>query len=64
MLGQPEDASVVEPQAFPYGVAALHDGIKRTHPGLAAVDELAVDVDLEVAIPFVVLLQHGQAVMR
>ncbi len=58
MLAQPEDAAVVKPQTFPYGIATLDHGIERADPGLVAVDQLPVDVDLQVTVSFVESLQH------
>ena len=45
VLVQFEDAAVVESQAFPNGVATLHDRIERADPGLVAMDETAIDID-------------------
>ena len=58
MLGEFENAAVVQSQAFLHRVAALHDGIKWTDAGFVAMNELAVDVDEKVAVAFVESLEH------
>ena len=45
--------------SFPHGVAALHGRVERADRGLVAVDELAVDVDEEIAVLVVGFLEHG-----
>ena len=57
MLGQPKDASLIEPQTFPYAVTALHDAVERADTGLIAMDELTVDVDDEIPVPLIKLLK-------
>ncbi len=61
MLGEFEDGVVVESEAFPDGVAALDGGVEWADAGVVAVDEFGVDVDEEVAVAFVVGLEHGVA---
>ena len=58
VLDQPEDPAVVEPQALPDRVAALHRAVERADAGLVAVHELAVDVDEQVAVALVEGLEH------
>ena len=64
VFGQLEDATVVEAEAFPDGVAALHGGIERADAGLVAVDEPAADVDDQVAVLFVGFLEHRKGLAR
>ena len=40
VFGELEDAAVVEAEAFPDGVAALHGRVEGADAGLVAVDEL------------------------
>src|SRR6266496_2562022 len=58
MFVQLEDLAVVETQSLPDRVAALHHGVEWTDAGLIAVDQVAVDVDDQIAISVVELLQH------
>src|SRR5947207_11108812 len=58
VLVQFEDAAVVESQAFPNGVATLHDRIERADPRFVAMDQTAIDIDDQVAISLVELLEH------
>ncbi len=39
MFDEPEDPALVDPQAFPNGIAALHGGIKRADSRLIAMDQ-------------------------
>ena len=57
MLDQPEYASLVEPEAFPYAVTALYDAVERADAGPIAMDELTVDVDDEIPVPLIKLLK-------
>src|SRR5205823_6481114 len=58
MLVESKDATVVQAQALPDRVAALHDGVERADGGLVAMHEPAVDVDDEIAISLVERLEH------
>jgi len=55
---QAKDPPTVEAQAFPHGIATLHDRIERAHARLVAVDEATVDVHDQVAIALIETLQH------
>jgi hypothetical protein len=57
MLDEPEDAALVEPEAFPHGVPTLNDAVERAYAGLIAMDELTVDVDDEIPIPLIKSLE-------
>src|SRR2546423_8514295 len=59
MLAELENPTVIKPHSFPHCVAALHTGIKRTDRSLVSVYQQAVDVYQNVAITFVVFLQHS-----
>ena len=61
VLDQPEDAPVVEPQAFPHAVTPLHDAVEWADAGLIAMDELAADVDDEIPVPLIKLLKDDPA---
>ena len=61
MLLEREDPALVEPQAFPHGVATLDRAVEWAHAGLVAVRELAVHVDDQVAVPLVEFLLHRQS---
>ena len=58
VLVQPEDPAVVEPQALPDRVAALHGRVERADRGLVPVGQVPADVDDQVAVPLVESLQH------
>ena len=58
VLGQAEDFAVVNAQSLPHGVAALHGGVEWADGGLVAVQQLAVDVDDQVAVFLVEFLKH------
>src|SRR5205085_2686265 len=59
VLIEPKDASVIQPQPFPDGVATLHHRIERADAGLIARQQLAVDINNDITISLVELLQHG-----
>jgi hypothetical protein len=54
-----EDATVVEAEALPHGVTALHGAVERAHPRLVTMRQDAADVDDEATVSLVELLQHG-----
>ena len=56
MFAEFEVSAVVKAQAFPDGVAALCRGIEGADPGAVAREELTINVNQEVAVPFVELL--------
>src|SRR5262245_31217122 len=58
MFDELEDAAAVHAQAFPNCVASLNNGIEWAHPSLFAMDQLAVDVDDQVAVPLIEALQQ------
>src|SRR5690606_35196827 len=58
MFGEAKNAPVVESQAFPHRIAALHDRIERADPRFATRKQLAVDVNQQVSIALVEGLQH------
>ncbi len=58
VLGQLEDPPVVQAQALPHGVTALHDGVERTDPGLVGSAEDTADVDDQPVVARVVALLH------
>ena len=59
VLVEAEDLAVVEAEAFPDAVAALHERVEGGDARFVAVEKLAVDVDDEVAVALVEGLQHG-----
>src|SRR5262245_7404410 len=58
MLVELEDFTLVQAQPFPHGIAALDDGVERTYARVVAVEELAVDIDEQIAVLLVERLQH------
>jgi hypothetical protein len=58
MFAQFENPAVVESKAFPDGIPTLHSGIEWADPGFVAMDQLAVDVNHQIAISFVEFLKH------
>ena len=58
MFVQLENATVIKSQTFPDSIPTLHGRIEWTDPSLVAMDELAVDVNDQVAISFVEFLEH------
>jgi hypothetical protein len=58
MFVQLENATVIKSQTFPDSVPTLHGRIERTDPSLVAMDELAVDVNDQIAVSFVEFLKH------
>ena len=58
VLVQPEDSAVVDPQALPHRVAALHGGVERADRRLGPVRQAPGDVDDQVPVALVELLQH------
>src|SRR5713101_7689549 len=58
MFMELENPSVVEPQAFPDRITALHRRIKRTDAGLIAMHKAAVDIYNQVSVLLVKLLKH------
>jgi hypothetical protein len=60
MFVQLEDATVIKAQTFPDSIPTLHRRIEWTDPSLIAMDELAIDINDQVAISLVEFLQHSK----
>jgi hypothetical protein len=58
MFVELKDAPVIQPQPFPDRIAALHRGIKGADARPVPLEELAVDVDQQIAVLLVELLEH------
>ncbi len=61
MLIQLEDSPVIKPQSLPDRITSLHRRVERTNAGFVAMNELAVEVDQQVAVSLIKLLQHRDA---
>ena len=53
-----ENPTVIKSQPFPDSIPTLHGRIEWTDPSLIAMNELAVDVNDQIAISFVESLKH------
>src|SRR5260370_19707293 len=58
MLVQFENATAVNAQSFPNGVATLHRRIERTDSRFVAMNQLTVNVNDQIAVSFVEFLKH------
>src|SRR5205814_8641997 len=58
MFVELENPAVVQTQAFPHCVTALHSRIKGADPGFVAMHQLSVDVHKQITVSFVEFLKH------